>query len=109
VVTNAGTILLDSLVNQRPSVCVLFDEGAPPGECYAEKNVTGVHYRDLMLSEAFYQARSMDETMASIARCISNPGELAQARSRVVQQVVGTVDGLAAERVIQAIVGAMQK
>ena len=30
VVCNAGTILLDALVNDRPSVCVLYDEGAPP-------------------------------------------------------------------------------
>ena len=27
-VTNAGTILLDALVNDRPSVCVVYDEGA---------------------------------------------------------------------------------
>ena len=27
VVTNAGTILLDALVNDRPAVCVLYDEG----------------------------------------------------------------------------------
>ena len=31
VVSNAGTILLDALVNDRPAVCVLYDEGAPPG------------------------------------------------------------------------------
>ena len=32
VVANAGTILLDALVNDRPAVCVLYDEGAPAGE-----------------------------------------------------------------------------
>ena len=31
VVCNAGTILLDALVGDRPAVCVLYDEGAPPG------------------------------------------------------------------------------
>ena len=30
VVSNAGTILLDALVNDRPTICVLYDEGAPP-------------------------------------------------------------------------------
>ena len=35
VVSNAGTILLDALVNDRPAVCVLYDEGAPPGESWA--------------------------------------------------------------------------
>ncbi len=32
VVANAGTILLEAVVNDRPAVCVLYDEGAPPGE-----------------------------------------------------------------------------
>ena len=39
VVANAGTILLDALVNDRPAVCVLYDEGAPPGERWAGLNV----------------------------------------------------------------------
>ena len=32
VVANAGTILLEAIVTDRPVVCVLYDEGAPPGE-----------------------------------------------------------------------------
>ena len=39
VVCNAGTIMLDALVNDRPVVCVLYDEGAPSGESWAAKNV----------------------------------------------------------------------
>ena len=35
VVSNAGTILLDALVNDRPVVCVLYDEGAPADESWA--------------------------------------------------------------------------
>ena len=50
VVSNAGTILLDALVNDRPAVCVLYDEGAPPGESWAAKNVIGEHYRELAAS-----------------------------------------------------------
>src|SRR5207302_6998314 len=34
VVSNAGTILLDALVNDRPAVCILYDEGAPAGESW---------------------------------------------------------------------------
>ena len=30
VVVNAGTVLLDALVNDRPAVCVLYDEGRRP-------------------------------------------------------------------------------
>ncbi len=39
VVANAGTILLEAVVNDRPCVCVLYDEGAPEGESWALKNV----------------------------------------------------------------------
>ena len=53
VVANAGTILLDALVNDRPAVCVLYDEGAPAGESWALKNVVGEHYRELVESGAF--------------------------------------------------------
>ena len=51
-----GTILLDALVNDRPAVCVLYDEGAPRGESFALKNIVGEHYRELAASTAFYRA-----------------------------------------------------
>jgi UDP-N-acetylglucosamine:LPS N-acetylglucosamine transferase len=103
VVSNAGTILLDSLVNDRPAVCVLYDEGAPPGESWAAKNVTGEHYRELIESEAFYRAASFDDVVSGIERALERPDELAAERRRVAGEVVGEVDGLAGERVVQAI------
>ena len=104
VVSNAGTILLDSLVNDRPAVCVLYDEGAPPGETWAAKNVLGVHYRELMSSTAFYRAKSFDEVTAAIERALRDPGELSAERRRVAREVVGELDGRAGERVVDAIV-----
>jgi hypothetical protein len=103
VVANAGTILLDALVNDRPSVCVLYDEGAPPGESWAAKNVVGKHYEELAESGAFYRAESFDEVVAGVDRALERPDELADARRRVVREVVGEVDGRAAERVVDAI------
>jgi CDP-glycerol glycerophosphotransferase (TagB/SpsB family) len=103
VVANAGTILLDALVNDRPSVCVVYDEGAPPGEAWAEKNVLGEHYRELMASGAFLLAAGFDEVAAGIERSLADPGELAEARRRVVLDVAGDVDGHAADRVVDAI------
>ena len=103
VVTNAGTILLDALVNDRPSVCVVYDEGAPPGETWAEKNVLGEHYRELMASGAFVLASNFDEVVAGIERSLTAPGELAGRRREVSLEVVGTVDGHAADRVVDAI------
>lgn len=103
VVANAGTILLDALVNDRPAVCVLYDEGAPPGESWAAKNVVGAHYRELAESGAFYSAKSFDEVVDGIERALANPDELSDARRRAVDDVVGEVDGRAAERVVDAI------
>jgi UDP-N-acetylglucosamine:LPS N-acetylglucosamine transferase len=107
VVCNAGTILLDALVNERPVVCVLYDEGAPPGESWAAKNVVGEHYRELAGSGAFSTAESFDEVVVGIERALEHPGELADARRRAVREIVGEVDGRAAERVVDAIVAAL--
>ena len=107
VVSNAGTILLDALVNDRPTVCVLFDEGAPRGESWALKNVSGEHYRQLMSSEAFYRAERFEDVVAGIERALSRPDELAAERSRVARQVVGEVDGRAADRVVDSVLSAI--
>jgi hypothetical protein len=103
VVCNAGTIMLDAIVNDRPVVCVLYDEGAPAGESWAAKNVAGEHYRELAASGAFYRAASFEEVAAGIERTLAEPDELADARRRVVAEVVGEVDGRAAARVVDAI------
>jgi CDP-glycerol glycerophosphotransferase (TagB/SpsB family) len=104
VVSNAGTILLDALVNDRPAVCVLYDEGAPPGESWALKNVSGEHYRSLIESDAFYRADDFDQVVGGIERALEHPAELAAERARVARDVVGDVDGHASERVAAAIV-----
>jgi CDP-Glycerol:Poly(glycerophosphate) glycerophosphotransferase len=103
VVSNAGTILLDALVNDRPAVCVLYDEGAPPGESWALKNISGEHYKSLIESEAFYRADDFGGVTAAIERALAQPGELAPERARVAREVVGEIDGRAAERVADAI------
>jgi hypothetical protein len=109
VVTNAGTILLDALVNDRPVVCVLYDEGddGPPGESWAAKSVIGEHYRDVAESRAFQRAESFAEVVAGIERSLADPGELREERRRVVATVVGTVDGHAAERVVDAMLSGL--
>ncbi len=108
VVTNAGTVLLDSLVNDRPVICVLYDEGAPKNEQYARKNVIGEHYRELVGSGAFYRAESFEEVARAIEQCLAWPDEHAEARRLVAKKVVGVVDGEAAERVVQAMLSEIQ-
>ena len=109
VVSNAGTVLLDALVNDRPAVCVLYDEGAPAGETWAAKSVIGEHYRDVATSGAFHEARSFDEVVAGIERCLESPAELAAERRSVTAKVVGPVDGRNAERVVDAILGGIER
>ena len=105
VVSNAGTILLDALVNDRPAVCVLYDEGAPPGESWAWKNISGEHYKALIESDAFYRAQRFEDVTAALGRALAHPDELVAERRRVAREVVGEIDGHAAERVADAIVG----
>jgi CDP-glycerol glycerophosphotransferase (TagB/SpsB family) len=108
VVSNAGTILLDALVNDRPAVCILYDEGAPPGESWALKNVSGDHYRGLMDSAAFYRAETFEAAVDGIEHALANPAELSAERARVAREVVGEVDGRAAERVVDALVSGVE-
>ncbi|MGH3136164.1 MAG: hypothetical protein ACRDPV_06700 [Gaiellaceae bacterium] len=103
VVANAGTILLEAIVNDRPAVCVLYDEGAEPGEGWAMKNVIGEHYKELAASGAFYSAERFEAVVSGIERALAHPGELADERARVALEVVGEVDGLAGARVVNAI------
>jgi UDP-N-acetylglucosamine:LPS N-acetylglucosamine transferase len=103
VISNAGTILLDALVNDRAAICVLYDEGAPPGESWALKNVSGEHYRSLIESDAFYRAGDFAEVVSAVERALANPAELSAERARVAHEVVGAVDGHAAQRVADAI------
>ena len=104
VVCNAGTILLDAVANDRPVVCVLFDEGAPPGERWADRNIVGDHYLRLAQSRAFIEAFDFDELVAGVERALANPSELADERAAITRELMGTVDGRAAERVVDAIV-----
>jgi hypothetical protein len=104
VVCNAGTILLDALANDRPAVCVLYDEGAPEGEQHAPLNVTGRHYEEVVASNAFVRATDFEEVVAGIERSLDQPDELAAERRRLTREVMGEVDGGAADRVVDAIV-----
>jgi hypothetical protein len=108
VVTNAGTILLDALANDRPVVCVLWDEGAPAGESWAIKNVSGEHYKPLFESNAFYRATEFDELTGGVERALAQPDERATERARVVRLVLGEIDGHAADRVVDAIASGVE-
>ena len=97
-------MLLDAIANDRPTVCITFDEGAPPGERYADLNLGGEHYRELIRSAAIYRADDFDGLVAAIERSLADPEEHAEERRRVVREVMGEVDGHAVDRIVAAIV-----
>jgi hypothetical protein len=103
VIANGGTILLDGVVNDRPAICITFDEGAPRDEHWADLNLGGEHYRELIDSDAMYRADDFDGLVAAIERSLAHPDEQAAERRRVTQEIVGEVDGHAAERCVDAI------
>ena len=82
---------------------MLSDEGAPAGERWAEKSVVGEHYRELMASGAFTQARSVDAVLAAIDDALRDPARLEKERRGAVARVVGPVDGRAAQRTADAL------
>jgi CDP-Glycerol:Poly(glycerophosphate) glycerophosphotransferase len=104
VLANGGTIMLDAVVNDRPTVCVAYDEGAPSGDQWAKKNLTGEHYRALVDSGACYWAEQFDDIPRLVHRSLEFPTELQRQRAAAARAVVGEVDGGAAGRVVSAIV-----
>ena len=69
-----------------------------------EARALGVeHYRALIASDAFYRAGDFDEFASALERALENPSELQAERQRVSKEVVGEIDGRAAERVVAAI------
>ena len=104
VVANGGTVLLDGLANDRPSVCITYDEGAPPGERWADLNLGGAHYRDLIASRAMYRADDFDGVTAGIESALADPEEQEAERGRVVREIMGEIDGHAVDRVVAAII-----
>ena len=107
MVCNAGTILLDALVNERPVVCVLYDEALLPESRGRRRTSSASTTEALAGSGAFSTAESFDEVVVGIEQALEHPGELADARHRAVREIVGEVDGRAAERVVDAIVAGL--
>ena len=60
-----------------------------------------------MASDAFYRAERFEDVVAGIERGLDQPAELAPERARAAREVVGEVDGHAAERVVRAVVDAL--
>jgi hypothetical protein len=103
VVTNAGTILLDSLANNRPVVCILYDEGSDNGYLHAVNNISGEHYKELVSSNSFYKAYTFSEVVNCVKICLNQPDELEGERKKICDEIYGNIDGKSSIRVVNAI------
>jgi len=102
VVCTGGTILLDSLVNDRPVVGVTYDQNAPEGSGFARSNYTMRHYSQVWRSGAFYRADNFEQTLEGIERSLTSPGDLSARRKDLSKQIAGDMDGGAVTRVVDA-------
>jgi len=103
VVCNAGTVLLDAMVCDRPSVCVLYDEIDTASEEWARLNTVGEHYRAMMGAGAFPVAESFEQVCLGIRECLQHPAKRRDARRRLVQALVGKLDGRTASRMAEVV------
>ncbi len=72
------------------------------------KNVSGEHYKSLIESNAFYRAERFDDVTAGIERALAASGRAGRRARACRREVVGEVDGRAAERVADAVVTAVR-
>ena len=75
------------------------------GESWAVRDVSGEHYEPLFDSNAIFRPASFDKLIAWLERALERPDELAG--ERVVRVVLGEIDGRVADRVAEAIAGAV--
>lgn len=103
VVCSGGTVLLDSIVNDRPVIGVTYDEGAKEGSNTAIKNFTMSHYDEIVKSGSFYWADNFVKTIDGIVRSLARPDELADQRAIVAKRFALELDGKAAKRLVDFI------
>ena len=104
VITNAGTIQLDSIANDRPTICVMYDEHSEGKETFADKNVQGEHYKMVLESGAFHHAHDFMDVEVGISKCLNDPGEHSDERKALTDSIYGIIDGKSSSRVIDCIV-----
>ena len=103
VVCTAGTVLIESVANNRPVVGVMYDQSNSRNGNTAMSNYTMRHYKEIMESGCFYFADNFTKLTDGIARSIKNPHELEKSRNEITELIVERIDGKAVERIVDTI------
>jgi hypothetical protein len=99
----ASTTTLDAAILDRPAIGIRFEceDEAPREILYEEYDVE--HFKPLVDSGGLQVAHTWSELVSLMQQAISAAGADKHLRVRMVERECGIVDGLAAERVVQAL------
>ena len=105
----ASTTTLDAAILDRPVIGIRFDrENDAPREIFYEEYDTD-HYRPLVESGGLRLAHNWSELKDLMQQAINWPEQDAHARTHMVAQECGVVDGRACERVVDTILDYLAK
>lgn len=101
----ASTMSLDAAILDRPVINIDFSAelATPRGLLYAEYDAD--HYRPLVASGGIRLARSWGELASFMEGAVANPALGRRERAEMVRMECGTVDGVAARRVADTLLG----
>jgi hypothetical protein len=104
-----STMALDAAVLDCPVIGIDFrtERDAPQEILYAEYAAT--HYAPLVATGALAIARSWTGLLDAVEEALSDPGRRRAERRTMVRQICGEVDGHATDRVVAAVLGALER
>jgi hypothetical protein len=105
VLNTASTLTVDAAILDRPVISIGWDAVPDPrfpdGRAWAYNHST--HFGVLVATGGVRVVRSLDECIANITQYLEDPAKDRMERAKIVETVVGTVDGLAGTRLAQEI------
>ncbi|HEY9449600.1 MAG TPA: CDP-glycerol glycerophosphotransferase family protein [Gemmatimonadaceae bacterium] len=101
----ASTMSLDAAILDRPVINIDFtsERDTPRGLMYTEYEAD--HYKPLVMSNGIRMARSWEELLSLLERAVSDPTRDSRERAEMARTECGMVDGKAAQRVADTIIG----
>ena len=101
----ASTMTLDFAIRNKPVINIAFDVASPPpfGTPLWNWHYQKEHYQPVIELGAARIARSRDELAAEINKSLTNPGERAESRRRLVDLELGVPVGQSGTRIVEVL------
>lgn len=105
VINVASTMSIDTAIFDKPIICVAFDGNKDfPYHRSLRKHYDFTHYKAIVESGGVSIVQSKGELISTINEYLMNPSIKSGGRRKIVQQLCGTLDGGAGERIGKFIV-----